>query len=609
MELVLPLLALGGLFVISKNKTNKINKMQNELSNQENINLAESYQNMGRDVNSLPNFEQIAQNYPVENMIQTGTDTVRAYPNPNTATDKYFNQSGYESRVNNGEEVKRDPQQIYSMTGNWLESEQFKHNNMVPFLRKKPSGYTYNMNVAEGILDNMAGSGSQVIKKIEQAPLFKPEANMHFANGAPIQTDFLQSRVNPSMKANNVKPFDSIYVGPGINQGYNSLGSGGFNSGMESRNQWLPKTVDEMRVLTNPKISYDLSGFEGPADSHVKNIGILGRMEKQHPDTFYIQNQDRWLTTTGAEKGTALRPIQEMGIIRRDDGVSEYIGPAGAQDRKVGPAPISFEPSRRIQLTEKSTNHSNATGSRGPIDVLIPRDGYNNHITHRSLTNEPDTFRSNFSGAIGAVIAPLMDILRPSRKEELVENTRIYGTINDKSIGANYVSNPNDKLKTTMKETTLHSLPFYMNSQSNRDYVNNYVAPDLTQRNTTNESYIGASGGSGAQVGNMQYEAWTSNQQNNDIKASTIYNHSNEGNMNLFNGSINVSSLRNDENRFNYRVNSAASLVKATPSIENYGNISKNENTNSSLISSRLDNYVVSEFIKNPFTHPLNTCV
>ena len=71
---------------------------------------------------------------------------------------------------------------------------------------------------------------------------------------------------------------------------------------MESRDQWLPKTVDELRVATNPKLEYNLNNLEGPAQSVIKNPGLIGRVEKQLPDTFYINSQDRWLTTTGGER-------------------------------------------------------------------------------------------------------------------------------------------------------------------------------------------------------------------------------------------------------------------------------------------------------------------
>ena len=39
-------------------------------------------------------------------------------------------------------------------------------------------------------------------------------------------------------------------------QGYGVKGSGGFNSGLEARDKWRDKTIDDLRVKTNPKVSY-----------------------------------------------------------------------------------------------------------------------------------------------------------------------------------------------------------------------------------------------------------------------------------------------------------------------------------------------------------------
>jgi len=153
----------------------------------------------------LPNTNVAPQNFPVTNKNQL-VDTVQEYPNPNAASDKYFNQNLYQQRERKGLEVGQNPQQIFSLTGDYLDSNQFKHNNMVPFNGGKVKGRTYDMNITETVLDNMIGSGSQTIKKMEQAPLFKPEENMQWAYGMPNQSDFFQSRVVPGMKNNNVKP-------------------------------------------------------------------------------------------------------------------------------------------------------------------------------------------------------------------------------------------------------------------------------------------------------------------------------------------------------------------------------------------------------------------
>ena len=89
--------------------------------------------------------------------------------------------------------------------------------------------------------------------KKEVAPLFAPSENQQWAHGAPNMTDFYQSRVNPSMRMANVKPFADEKVAPGLGLGYTTEGSQGFNSGMMMRDSWLPKTADELRVDNKPK--------------------------------------------------------------------------------------------------------------------------------------------------------------------------------------------------------------------------------------------------------------------------------------------------------------------------------------------------------------------
>jgi hypothetical protein len=601
MELAIPLIALGGMYIISNQSTQSSNENKKQIKmNQEN------FTNMGKNPNYLPNTNIPPQNFPISNINQL-VDTVQEYPNPNTATDKYFNQNAYETKVNQGKSVGQNPQQIYSITGNYLDSSQFKHNNMVPFNGGKIKGYTYDVNIAETVLDNMIGSGSQVIKKIEQAPLFKPEDNVQWAYGAPNQSDFYQSRVNPGMKNNNVKPFATENVGPGLNQGYNTSGSGGFNSGMESRDSWLPKTVDELRVETNPKLEYKLTNHEGPANAVIKNLGLIGRVEKQTPDSFFINTQDRWLTTTGGEKADRLRPIEELGVIRRNDIDSDYKGPAGNNDRQAGYTPSAYEASKRNEMPSKDVPHSTAAG-RGPItdgDNFLK--SHTNYANHRSTMKQPDTMRSGFSGAIGAVMAPIMDILRPSRKEETVNNVRIYGEVTS-SVPSSYVFNPNDTTSTTNKETTIYSPNFYINNQKEGMYVNNAIPGEMTQRDTTSCSYIGSSGGAAAQYGDMNYES-SYRQHNNDIKSGTISNRPNQGGTQMFNQQMNVNIARQDSDRYNYRVNAPDSVIKMPPSSENYGKIHASQYYNESADCARIEPSILDAFRANPYTHSLTTSV
>jgi hypothetical protein len=611
MEIAIPLLALGGMYVVSNQSNDDRTKKQIRQSKNENFTNMGIRSNLGvRTDNYLPNVDVPPQNFPVTNINQL-VDTVQEYANPNAATDKYFNQNLYEQNVRNHVPVGRNPQDVFSLTGNYLNSDQFKHNNMVPFNGGKVKGRTYDVNIAESVLDNMIGSGSHVIKKIEQAPLFKPESNMQWAHGAPNQSDFYQSRVNPAMKNNNVKPFDSITVGPGLDQGYGISGSNGYNSGMEARDKWLPKTVDQLRVDTNPKLEYELVNHEGPANSYIKTAPtaqMIGRVEKQRPDTFFINTQDRWLTTTGAEKGETLRPIQEMGVVRRNDIKTEYMGPAGATDVKAATAPENFEPSKRHEVLAGGINHSRAAG-RGPhTDGEGFLRSHTNYENHRSTVKQPETMRSGFSGAIGAVIAPLLDILKPTRKDETIHNVRVYGE-GGTSISKGYVYNPQDATATTIKETTLYAPSFHINNQRESIYVNNYTSPDNTQRDTTSCEYYTAAGGYATGYGDMSYDA-AYRQHNNDIKSSTIGNRPNQGGTQIFNQQMHLSTIKNDTDRLDGRVNPAFSrLTGLPPSVQTYGAIRAPQYYNECASCERIQPDILSAFKNNPYTHSLTSSV
>jgi hypothetical protein len=208
MELASAVLLLGGLYVISnqnknepfrngsKNKNTKDYYVKTE-NNDLNI-TQEGFSNIKSSARSeyLPNTQTPVQNYPVTNTKEL-VDTTSHYLTPNATTDKYFNQNEYQKQQNAGVNVSNNIQQIYSMSGKYVDKSNFEHNNMVPFVGGKIKGQVYNENMAETILDNMAGTGSQTIKKMEQAPLFKPQDHVQWPNGAPNMSEFYQSRVNP----------------------------------------------------------------------------------------------------------------------------------------------------------------------------------------------------------------------------------------------------------------------------------------------------------------------------------------------------------------------------------------------------------------------------
>jgi hypothetical protein len=603
MELAIPLIALGGMYVISNKNNDTSKNIYNEGQTNKKVTGQESFNNMGKKTNYLPNTNIAPQNYPIMNNPEL-IDTVQEYPNPNSATNKYFNQNQYEQRERAGKSVGDTIQQVYSLTGDYMNSSQFKHNNMVPFNGGKPHGQIYNNNNAETILDNYAGTGSQIIKKIEQAPLFKPQENIQWTNGAPNMSDFYQSRVNPGIKNNMVKPFESVQVGPGLDKGYSTNGSGGFNSGMEARDLWLPKTVDELRVATNPKEEFSLANHQGPAQASITNVGILGKVEKYRPDTFFINSQDRWLTTTGAEKAQRVVADEVLKVSHRNETTTQLTGTPNAVLKTASYVPKNHEASKRIQLDAHHVGHSNAAGTGSHIDGEEFLKSHTNYTNSRSVNLQPQTFGSGFSSAIGAVIAPLMDVFKPARKEEYVCNMRIYGnTIGE--VPGNYVVTPGDMPNTTVKETTLYQPNGYVGNQLNGGYEVADQQPITNQRDTTGE--LCQMNPIGSKYGSRNYEA-DYRQTNNEAKEKSVVGRTNAGNMSTFNSQMNVSHSKLDSDRDNNRMWAPSAVIPSGPSVRTYGKAHMPSLSDQCKTGcDRLDSSLLDAYRKNPYTFSLSS--
>jgi hypothetical protein len=324
--------------------------------------------------------------------------------------------------------------------------------NMVPYFGKSKNIGNEFMNKVnvEATLDTYTGSGSTQISKSETAPFFKPQDNIQYAYGSPNQTAFMQSRVNPSTNMNNVKPFQEVYVAPGLGHGFTAEGSGGFNAGMEDQSAWLPKTVDELRVLTNPKESYSLSSHEGPASNVVKYLGSIGKVEKHLPDKYYVNTPDRYLTTTGVEQGGTLRSIQPNPTVHRATTTKSYVGVAGnATGGEQQPQHGLYRKDHRQQFKSEHFNpavtaveHNNLTTVAKTMELL----------PNNRTTNKQESF-SIMRGLVDAITAPITDMLRPTRKEQFgLSRVGVLGS----SIPHNTLPQ-SDKLASNMKESTTYS--------------------------------------------------------------------------------------------------------------------------------------------------------
>lgn len=589
MEIGIPLIALAGLYLVSKQKTN------------------DGYaENFKARIEDLPNTNIPDQNYPKESrMTASDLDLTSSlshnnqYDGGSAYTDKFFNPNDPKSlfsmkSMNSGNIAcpNGSLNETYtSLTGQDVGCDYFRHNNMVPFFGSKfHSNYQDTGGATSLIMDNYLGTGTQTISKQEQSPLFKPDENLQWAYGAPNQTDFYQSRVNPSMRMANVKPFLEEKVAPGVGLGYGTEGSAGFNSGMLARELWMPKTVDELRVDSHSKAGGQmLLGHEGPANSYVKTNGSIGIVEKNRPEKTFEQGQDRYLTTTGIEKGQTMRAIPVEKFVNRPETSMEYSGGAKYMNSSTY-ADGEYMESRNIQLGTVPIGIAYSEGAGGANEADFGMKSQFAYPNNRSANQQGEYF-GMVGSAIGAVVSPLLDILRPSRRQNVIGTLRPYQNASTK-VTLPGVFNPADRPGPTIRETTENS-KFHLNIDARQNggaYMVTKNQAAHTERMNQSDFYYSGNSSAGANARQPRPYDAEYRQRNNNIKSSTIDGRLIQGNMSLNSANVNMQSKAKDQYMINKRdVN--PTMPALPPSSGNMGKLqgriglSQPDRTNPDLLS------------------------
>jgi hypothetical protein len=253
-----------------------------------------------------------------------------------------------------------------------------------------------------------------------------------------------------------------------------------------------------------------------------------------------------------------------------------YTGIAGAHNPSSY-VDGEYMPSKHMDLGELPLGVASATGRSGAYDVDYGIQGKQAYPNNRSVS-QPDDYFGAIGGAFGAVVSPLMDMLRPSRRENMIGSLRPYQ--NPKSEVANsYLFDPSNRMPTTIRETTEQSKGhLFVNSGQNGDayMVTGHQVAD------TNRHTVGAynySGIASAGEGHRQVRPYDAeyNQRNNDIKSSTIQGRMVPGNMSLMNGEINMREKTMDQFLQNQR-STAPMMPYKSPDVSSMGKLQGTSN-------------------------------
>jgi hypothetical protein len=354
---------------------------------------------------------------------------------------------------------------VSPLSGQRIASNEFKHNNMQPFF-----GGRIKQNIAPQAnthrLDAYNGGGSTQIKKREVENMFEtsraPYGNPY---GMEDNTEFFQSRVasQAPIARNGEKPFEPVKVSSGIGEKFGFSGKGGFQQ-LEINEIMRPKDTNDLRVLSNPKETYDKPMVPGGHFIGTNaDISDVGEVRKYKPDTFYIdETGERFFTTTGDLIKETVRSTQVLPHTSRPETSVEYGGIASSQD--FGESYVSG--SYRTPMTQqyggagyrnadmtsyytRDTDGEKADYGKSSIEI---RPNERNETSERVMALNPAPADN------GLVTAHYTDDARPTRRSETTGNIRMTGTPISFAERAPAVTvwDPKDIARTTVKETTIY---------------------------------------------------------------------------------------------------------------------------------------------------------
>jgi hypothetical protein len=367
--------------------------------------------------------------------------------------------------------TEADPQYIESdfvvspLSGQRIPAKQFKHNNMQPFFGGRVKQNT-SAHSNTSVLDMYNGNGSTQFKKREVENMFET-SRAPFGNpyGMEDNTEFFQSRVTSQAPVvrNGERPFEPTRVGAGVGEKFGFAGKGGFQQ-MEINEIMRPKDTNQLRVLTNPKETYDTPVVPGQhfvgSSAETKD---LGEIRKYRPDTFYLnETGERNFVTTGDVIKETVRSTQVLPHTTRPETSVEYGGIAASQDFSENYVTGSY----RMPMTQQygGAGYRNAdmtsyyTKDTDADKADYGKSSYEIRPNERNETSERVVALNAAPADNQLGTIHYDDNARPTRRSEIVGNIRMTGTpfnFVDRAAAIT-VWDSKDIARTTVKESTIY---------------------------------------------------------------------------------------------------------------------------------------------------------
>ena len=369
------------------------------------------------------------------------------------------------------------------------------HDNMQPFFKSRTYGFNPEFdkeqtNYAVRKVELFTGSDQnlQFKHKTDVPNLFSPEmGKIESVTGVPNFSDFFESRIIPSDKRQSEKPFQPVRVTPGLNLGYNEIG----NTGYQDLYRALPKTVDQLRTVDNPKVSYQPPVIVGQKGDR---RGAIGNFIQKGPDRFYEQLPESFMPQVGdfiapAIYGKHLKTVTNRTI----NPDNSHLNPAGSTVDYSTPEYLQGQYRKSFKKTFDYDGPRNVQeNTRGQIinqDTFVPTD------TQRQSTNWGDKIITGTKGNMNG------DYL--ANYENFTPQTTLRETmpeLDKTNVKGNFISVPLTNYMNFVPETTLREIMLEDNGRKNLTNVSNSIksylfnavnsVPDETLRSILTQKVI-----------------------------------------------------------------------------------------------------------------------
>lgn len=464
--------------------------------------------------------------------------------------------------------MKEEFSNISELSGQPVNSS---HNNMVPFFGSNVTQNTQ-VNTNTSILENYTGLSDIPTKKQETLKMFSNQKENIYGTKPTGDLINLDRYVDSNLKTNllptsqiKVQPLPEEYVRPSY------------------------KDVDDLRVATNPKVSYSAPVTQGK--HFVGNRGITGKVNKNQPDTYYINSSDRYFTTVGSVKAPKARENYSNIKFTPKSETSE-IAP------NLTPAYNNVHSGGKSRIVKSS----NVCNSNNQLFTIADDD---NKQTYKQdwIRNAKSKINSNNFLNRDSYVA--------YEQERETSNIVAIRPANDSSRG--YHQSLPDQARTTNKEGNLFSYTGIATNDVDapRDYSAEYNYTRETQW-LNNPDYKGTPGQASKSIVNTsQYDNIDISTHREDIDDRKGYvSGGQKENTPLGSSGVNMH-LRDDslrKTKYNYGANVQTHISEPT-NLFNIGcptDVSNKEVTEHDF-TNRVDPSLLAAFDKNPYTKSLNS--